>query len=211
MSRPSLDALESISSLAAYPKNAILFVEGQDTRGVFVLRNGRVKLSTTSADGESIIVYMAEAGEIVGLAGTLSGNPCELTAEAMEPIQADFIPRAAFLHFLKQNGDAAVRVAEILSKIYHSTLLEVRFLGFFSSAAEKFARFLLDLPTRSSDEKDNRATLTLTHREIGETIGASRETVTRLFANFKREGLIEVHGPTVVFLDRNKLEKVIPG
>ena len=146
----------SISSRAAYPKNAILFVEGQDACGVFVLRNGRVKLSTTSADGESIILCMAEAGEIVGLAGTLSGNPYELTAEAMEPIQADFIPRAAFLDFLKQNGDAAVHVGDILSKIYHSTLLEVRYLGFFSSAAEKLPRFLLDLssilPTRKTIE-----------------------------------------------------------
>jgi len=99
---------------------------------------------------------MAEAGEIVGLAGTLSGNPYELTAEAMEPIQADFIPRAAFLDFLKQYGDAAVHVGDILSKIYHSTLLEVRYLGFFSSAAEKLPRFLLDLssilPTRKTIE-----------------------------------------------------------
>jgi CRP-like cAMP-binding protein len=129
----------------------------------------------------------------------------------MEPIQADFIPRAAFLNFLKQNGDAAVRVAEILRKILPFDFLEVRYLGLFSSAAEKFAPFQLDLPTRSPDEKDNRATLTLTHREIGQTIGASRETATRLFANFKHEGLVEVHGLTVVFLDRNKLEKIIPG
>lgn len=135
----------------------------------------------------------------------------QLTAEAMEPIQADFIPRAAFLNFLKEHGDAAVRVAEILSKIYHSTLLEVRYLGLFSSATEKLARFLLDLPEHPPDKENNKAMLTLTHREIGETIGASRETVTRLFADFKREGLVEVHGATVVFLDRNKLEKLMPG
>jgi hypothetical protein len=67
MSRPSLDALESISSPAAYPKNAILFVEGQDARGLYILCNKPVKLSTTSADGESIIVHMGEAGEMSDL------------------------------------------------------------------------------------------------------------------------------------------------
>jgi len=150
------------------------------------------------------------------LAGTLSGKPYELTAEAMEPLQANFIPREGFLHFLKQHGEAAVRVAEMLSRIYHATLLEVRYLGFSSSTAEKLARFLLDLPTQPAPESSApnghvRATLTLTHKEIGETIGASRETVTRLFAHFKREGLVEIHGATVVFPDRGKLEKLVSG
>jgi CRP/FNR family transcriptional regulator, cyclic AMP receptor protein len=212
LSRPTLAALDSISSSATYPKDAILFVEGQDPRGVFVLCNGRVKLSTTSADGKSIIVRMAEAGEIVGLAGTLSGKPYELTAEAMEPLQANFIHREAFMHFLKEHGEAAVRVAEILSRIYHATLLEVRYLGFSSSTAEKLARFLLDLPGQPSiKQSETRSTLTLTHKEIGETIGASRETVTRLFANFKREGMIEVHGATLIIHDRPKLEKLLAG
>jgi CRP/FNR family transcriptional regulator len=212
LSQPTLAALDSISFSATYPKDAILFVEGQDSRGVFVLCNGRVKLSTTSADGKSIIVRMAEAGEVVGLAGTLSGKPYELTAEVMEPLQANFIPREAFLHFLKEHGEAAVRVAEILSKIYHATLLEVRYLGFSSSTAEKLARFLLDLPGHASPKQnETRTTLTLTHKEIGETIGASRETVTRLFANFKREGLIEVHGATLIIHDRPKLEKMLAG
>jgi len=208
--RPVLAAMDAISSSATYPKDAILFVEGQEPRGVFVLCNGRVKLSTTSADGKSIIARIAEAGEVVGLAGTLSGKAYELTAEAMEPLQANFIPRDAFLHFLKEHGEAAVRVAEILSRIYHATLLEVRYLGFSSSTAEKLARFLLDLPgQRAGSGNQYRATLTLTHKEIGETIGASRETVTRLFANFKREKLIEVHGSTLVISDKPRLEKMV--
>jgi len=212
MSRPTVAALDAISSSATYPKDAILFVEGQDPRGVFVICNGRVKLSTTSADGKSIIVRMAGPGEIVGLAGTLSGKTYELTAEAMEPIEANFIPKDAFVHFLKEHAEAAVRVAELLSSIYHATLLEVRYLGFASSTSEKLARFLLDLPAQAAaGEGYPRATLTLTHKEIGETIGASRETVTRLFASFKREGFIEVHGATVILSDKPKLEALVGG
>ena len=205
--KPSLTAIDAISSSAVYPKDAILFVEGQDPRGVFVLCNGRVKLSTTSADGKSIIVRIAEPGEVVGLAGTLSGRPYELTAEVLEPLQANFIPKEAFLQFLRDHSEAAVRVAEMMSGIYHATLLEVRYLGFSSSTAQKLARFLLDLPAHPGCNGHFRATLTLTHKEIGETIGASRETVTRLFANFKREGLVEVHGATIVIPDRSRLER----
>ena len=209
---PVLAALDAISSSTTYPKDAILFVEGQQPRGVFVLCNGRVKLSTTSADGKSIIVRIAEAGEIVGLAGTVSGSPYELTAEALEPLQANFVPREAFLQFLRDHGAAALRVAEILSRIYHSTLLEVRYLGFSSSTAEKLARFLLDLPaTPVLNNGHLRATLTLTHKEIGEMIGASRETVSRLFAHFKREGLIGVHGSSLILVSKAGLEKILDG
>lgn len=210
--RPVIAALDAISSSATYPKDATLFVEGQEPRGVFVLCNGRVKLSTNSADGKSIIVRIADPGEIVGLPGTLSGKAYELTAEALEPLQANFIPRDAFMQFLREHGEAAVRVAEILSKIYHATLLEVRYLGFSSSTAEKLARFLLDLPaTPALNNGHLRATLTLTHKEIGEMIGASRETVTRLFAHFKRERLIEVHGSTLLITDKLLLEKLLEG
>lgn len=210
--RPVLSALDAISSSAAYPKDAILFVEGQEPRGVFVLCNGRVKLSTTSPDGKSIIVRIAEPGELVGLAGTLSGKLYELTAEVLEPLQANFIPREVFLLFLREHGEAAVRVAEILSEIYHSTLREVRYLGFSSSTAEKLARFLLDQPaTPVQGNGQLRATLTLTHQEIGEMIGASRETVTRLFANFKREGLISVHGSSLIIMNKPNLEKLLDG
>jgi len=209
---PALAALDAISSSATYPKDAILFVEGQEPRGVFVLCNGRVKLSTTSSDGKSIIVRIAEAGEVVGLAGTLSGTAYELTAEALEPIQANFIPREAFLQFLREHGEAAVRAAEILSKIYHATLLEVRYLGFSSSTAEKLARFLLDLRTTPIENNGHqRAVLTLTHKDIGEMIGASRETVTRLFANFKRQGLIEVRGSSLIITNKAGLEKILAG
>jgi CRP/FNR family transcriptional regulator, cyclic AMP receptor protein len=210
--QPVLAALDAISSSTTYPKDAILFVEGQEPRGVFVLCNGRVKLSTNSVDGKSIIIRMAEPGELVGLPGTLSGKAYVLTAEALEPIQANFIPRDAFMQFLREHAEAAVRVAEILSKIYHATLLEVRYLGFSSSTAEKLARFLLDLPATPAQNNGHfRAMLTLTHKEIGEMIGASRETVTRLFAHFKRERLIEIQGSTLLVTDKPSLQKLLEG
>src|SRR5215469_879669 len=203
-----LATLDQISSAAAYPRGAILFAEGQKPRGVLVICNGRVKLSTNSANGKSIIVRVAEAGAIVGLPGTISGKPYELTAEALEPLQANFIPRDAFLQFLRQHGEAALGVAEMLNQIYYATLAEVRCLGLSVNAAARLARFLLDLPS-SPSQNNVRTTLTLTHNEIAEIIGSSRETVSRLFANFKREGYIEVHGSTVMFMNKPGLEELL--
>jgi CRP/FNR family transcriptional regulator len=207
---PVLDRLDAISSVASYPAGAVLFVEGQEPRGVFIICNGRVKLSGGSAKGKSLIFRIAEAGEIIGLPGTLSAKPYELTAEALEPTQANFIARQDFLVFLRQNGEAALRVAEMLSTIYHTTCQEMRYLGLSRSAAEKLARFLLD--TTAAQEQDSgplRATLTLTHEEIGEMIGASRETVTRLFASFKRKQYIEVHGASLVIKNQLALQEIL--
>jgi CRP/FNR family cyclic AMP-dependent transcriptional regulator len=206
----ALAGLDSVSSSATYPKGALLFVEGQEPRGAFILCNGRVKLTANSADGKSLILRIADPGEVVGLPATISGRPYELTAEALEPVQANFIPRHEFLQFLREHGEAALKTAEMLCHIYHATHQEVKYLGLSGSAAEKLARFLLDhAGSMTGDDGTIRATLTLTHEEIAEMIGTSRETVTRLFTSFKKKHLIEVHGSTMVIKNRASLEEVV--
>ena len=205
-----LEALQAMSSLATYPKGSVLFVEGQESRGVFILCNGRVKLSAGSADGKSLIMRFAVGGEIIGLPGTISEKPYELTAETLEPLQANFIGRESFLGFLREHGDAALRVAQILSDIYHATCREVRYLGLSNSAAEKLARFLLGWnANHCKDTGSARSVLTLTHEEIAEMLGTSRETVSRLFADFKRQQLVEVRGSNLVITDKQGLQQLL--
>jgi len=207
--QPAVEALDAISSSATYPKGAVLFVEGQPPRGVFIICSGRVKLLAGSKGGGALILRIANPGEIVGLPGTISGKPYGVTAEALEPIQANFIPREVFLQFLREHNEVTLRVAEMLAAIYHSTYLEVRCLGLSNSAEEKLARFLLGLADGVAPDNGRiRASLTLTHEEIGEMIGTSRETVTRLFADLKRKQLVEVHGSTLVIKNKSALEKL---
>jgi CRP/FNR family transcriptional regulator, cyclic AMP receptor protein len=208
----ALAGLDAISSSATYPKGAILFVEGQEPRGVFILCTGRVKLYGAAANGKSVIFRIADAGEIIGLPSTLSDKPYEVTAEVLEPTQANFIRRDAFLGFLRQHGDAALKVAEMLSQIYYATCQEIRYLGLAASAMEKFARFLLDLkPPKGAVENHGpeRRTLTLTHEEIAEMIGTSRETVSRLITGFKRKHLIELHGSSLLLTNKKAIEELV--
>jgi len=98
----------------------------------------------------------------------------------------------------------------LLCHIYQATFQEVKYLGLSGSAIQKLARFILDLPeARGPGNGNNRATLTLTHEEIAEMVGSSRETVTRLFASLKKKQLIEVHGSTIVVKNRPGLEKLV--
>lgn len=207
---PSVRALSTITSSASYPKGATLFVEGQPARGVFVLCSGRVKLSTSSADGKTLILRIAEPGEVLGLPATVTGACYELTADVIEPAQANFISRTEFLNFLRENGEAALRVAQQLGETYHAAVAEMRTIGLSHSAGEKLARFLLEWAANYPEEKGQvRIKLTLTHEEIAQMIGSSRETVTRLLADFRKKQLLQVMGSTLIIKNKAALEAII--
>jgi CRP/FNR family cyclic AMP-dependent transcriptional regulator len=206
----ALKHLSEITGSATYPKGATLFVEGQPARGVFVLCTGHVKLSTSSSDGKTLILRISEPGDLLGLPATISGRPYEVTADVIEPTQANFISRSDFLNFLREHGDAALRVAQELSETYQSAFAEMRTIGLSHSTAEKLARFLLDWSANHKQENGSvKFNLTLTHEEIAQMIGASRETVTRLFADFKKRKFLDVKGSSVTIQDRSGLEQLL--
>jgi CRP/FNR family transcriptional regulator, cyclic AMP receptor protein len=206
----ALQRLSAITSASSYPKGATLFMEGQTPRGVFILCNGKVKLSTSSADGKTLILRIADIGEVLGLAAVVSGKEYQSTGDVLEPTQANFIACKDFLAFLRAHGEAALRVAQQLAQDYHHSLSEMRTIGLSHSAGEKLARFLLDWT--AEHHKGNgeiRFILTVTHTEIAQMIGASRETVTRLFADFKKKELLEVKGSTVIIRNKPGLESIL--
>src|SRR5215468_4304642 len=202
--------LNEIKSTAVYPKGAMLFIEGQMPRGVFVLCSGKVKLSTTSREGKTIITKVAEAGDVLGLNAVISNRPYEVTAEMMEPGQANFIPRESLLQFLRDHGEVALRVAEQLSWNYYTAYEEIRTLGLATSPSEKFAKLLLSwTPKSSHGDNGLPVKLTLTHEEIAEIIGTTRETVSRLFSEFKKKQLLQLKGSTLIIRNRPALEKIV--
>ena len=207
---PALQKLNDIKSTAVYPKSAVLFIEGQQPRGVFVLCAGKVKLSTSSSEGKTLITKISDAGDVLGLNATVSNHPYEVTAEMIEPGQANFIPRDALLRFLREHGEVALRVAEQLSRNYYTAYEEIRTLGLTRSPAEKFAKLLLSwCPPKQESNGQSQVRLTLTHEEIAEMIGTTRETVSRLFSDFKKKQLLQLKGSALIIRNRGALEKLV--
>jgi CRP/FNR family cyclic AMP-dependent transcriptional regulator len=208
---PALQRLSEITSASSYPRGATLFVEGQEPRGVFIVCSGRVKLSTSSPEGKTLILRFASPGDVLGLAASVSGKPYQATADLLEACQINFIGRADFLQFLAQFGEVALRVAQQISENYHLALAEMRTIGLSHSAGEKLARFLLELAAEQDGKGkgDVRLKLTLTHEEIAQVIGASRETVSRLFADFKKKQLLQVKGSTVILKNKAGLKNIM--
>jgi CRP/FNR family transcriptional regulator, cyclic AMP receptor protein len=210
MPGPALKAFEKIKYTTSYPEDAVLFVERQEPRGIYVICRGSVKLSASAANGKTMIVKIAQAGEVLGLSAAVSGRPYEMTAVTLDPCQVSFIKREDFLRFLKDDIEICLKVAEQLSEKYHAVCNEVRSLGLSHSAAEKLAKLLLEWSSKNgeSSKPEPRVRLRLTHEEIGQMIGTSRETVTRLLADLKKHQIIDARGSTLVIHDRAALSEM---
>jgi len=207
LSEGVLKSFSAISHQTTFPVDATLFVEGQSPRGVFLLCSGKVKLSTSSRDGKVLILKMAGPGEMLGLSAVISGTEYELTAETAMPCQVNFIPREPLLDLLEKHGEAGLRSAQALSREFQSAYRDIHDLILARSSAGKLAKLLLSwTPPATNNMKEIRVRSGLTHEEMAQMIGASRETVTRLLSDLRKKQLIRLEGSTLVIRNRMALE-----
>lgn len=211
MSVSAVEALDTVKFTGLYPKGSLLFVEGEEPRGVFILCSGRAKLTTSSTEGKTLIVKIAEAGEVLGASATILGKPYEVSAETIEPSQLNFIKRDDFLKYLNSHAEACLHTAQQLSEKYHSAQREIRSLGLSQTTSEKLARLLLDWCDRGGEQttKGIRLKVLLTHEEIAQMIGTTRETVTRLLSDFKKKKILDVKGSSMFVLSKPHLENLV--
>jgi CRP/FNR family transcriptional regulator, cyclic AMP receptor protein len=198
--------LESLLVPISHPANKILFSETQPSDGVRVVIEGEVKLSINSTDGRRLSLRIARPGEVLGLSSTLSGNPYEMTADTLYPCRIAHISRQDFLHFLARHPDAYESVTREVSRSFNLACEQLRLVGLSTSVPERLANLLLRW-----SEKGSRCRVALTHEEIGEFIGASRETVTRTLSVFKNRRLVAQHGCTIEIPSRDALENYARG
>jgi CRP/FNR family transcriptional regulator len=204
------EAVEQEAITTTYPTGAVLFAEGQAPRGVFIVRRGQVKLSMCGSDGRTLILRMVEPGNPLGVASVVSGRQYEATAETQEPSQISFLRQCDLLRLMRLHGELALWVTQHISQDYAFTCREIRDLILSDSAGEKLARLLVGWLDQNTESRNpSQMKMSLTHEEIGQMIGTSRETVSRLFAGFKKQHLIQQSGSTLVIPNRLALESLI--
>jgi len=125
----SLEALDSIKSMVQFERGSAIFQEGQPTRGVFVICEGRVKLSVCSDSGRRLILRIAGPGEVLGLSASLSGSPYEVTAETLDNARIALVKRKDLLRFLRDHREACLQVVHMLSQDLHTAYDRVRSVG----------------------------------------------------------------------------------
>ena len=204
----ALADLEPLLAPSNYPSNVVLFTETQPASGVYVVLDGEVKLSVNSSDGRRLSSHIAKAGEVLGLSSTLTGGEYEMTADTLYPSRIAHISRQVFLQFLVQHPDVYPIVIREVSRSFNLACDQLRMVGLSTSVPERLAHLLLVWSSESGQKPERAAhcRLSLTHEEIGEFIGASRETVTRTLTSFKNRRLVAQHGSTLTIPSRDALE-----
>lgn len=210
MSDDAVAQLDEIKFTSVYPKGSMLFAEGEKPRGVFIVCSGRVKLMTSSAEGKTLILRIAEPGEVLGLSSAVANRAYEVSAETLEPSQINTVRRDDFIRFLTEHVEACLHSAQQLSSAYNAAQKEVRNLGLSQTTGERLARLLLDWMAKGEERDEGiRFQVLLTHEEIAEMIGTTRETVTRLLSDLKRKKILSTKGATFVILDPEALRDMV--
>ena len=212
LSPAALADLEALIFPSAYPAHSVLFAETQPATGIVIILEGDVRLSINSHDGRRLSFRIAKAGEVLGLSSTVSGKEYEMTAETLYPAKIARITRQSFLQFLNRHPETYQTVAREMIRTFNVACDQLRMVGLSTSAPERLARLLLGWSETSENKAAGgaaRCRLSLTHEEIGEFIGASRETVTRTLSVFKHRQLVSQHGSTLTIPNRNALESYV--
>ena len=168
-----------------------LFLQGEKPVGLWMIESGRLLVSRISDRGRTVVLDILEAGDLAGLAAIVSDLPYEISAETAEPCRLRLLPRADFVHILETDAESSVAVAWLLASelaAAHRWIGNVMLLG---SNSARLANVLL---------QSTRGELAdLTHDDLANRIGISRECVTRLLQNFKSAGaLVARRGPLLV-------------
>lgn len=205
------EQLFALAHRQAYRRNAFVFQAGSPGRNVYILSQGRVKIYALSALGKGVLLWFCFPGEVFGLAEATRGGPREVYAQACSDSVVLSITREAFRHFLETHPAAATLVIDLLS-------CRLRTLGdmLINLTADDVSTRVVKLLTRLSarygkhaNDSDLYLDIRLTHQEIAEMIGTSRQTVTSILGELKRKGLLHIENHVIHIHRRDLLERLV--
>lgn len=192
-----------------HPAGSVLFEEGGPTTGIYLVREGQIKLSCSAGRERSMILRIAQTGEILGLSAVLNGCGHEMTAKALTDCDLVHIAAVVFMDFLKGFAEAGTQALVALAKDHREVFLSARRLALFPLASSRMAQVLIALShAGSAGETSPRFSMLLTHSELASLIGTTRETVTRVLNDLERQKIIARNEMSVTILKPAKLAQL---
>ncbi len=193
-----------------YPKGVVLFLKGEEPRGIYCICSGRVKLSAHSPDGKSLTAGYPSAGSVIGIRGVLSGQPHDFTARTVEESQLSFMDKEDFLGFLRRNGNVCLRLAESLGEELSRAYGDLRNSA-LAGSGERLASLLLRLCDDFGEPTPEGIVIKLdvSQDEMAEMAGMSRRTLTRALTRLKSMHLIKCGRRNTIVRDKTALQNLL--
>jgi CRP/FNR family transcriptional regulator, cyclic AMP receptor protein len=206
LSHDTMHRLVTCIEMREVRRRQVIYLPGDPGQAVFFVNGGRVKISKVTRDGKELTLAYRGPGEVFGELVMIDGGPREEMAEAMENALITELERSEFERLVQKEGMIGYRLAKVIAQRRREVENKIEQL-IFKDVNAKLAELLLRLATEYGIE-DSRGTLVslkITHQEMANLIGSTRETVSLTLSQFKRRGLIQTDGRKVILSDRDGL------
>jgi len=200
---PEIEAIVSRAIEKHYSDGNVLFREGEECRGLFLLTQGSVKISKASGSGREVMLAMETAPSSVAEVPLFDGGPYPATVTAVGPVIACLLTKPDFHQICRLHGDVPLKVLAVMGKRLRSLVRVVESVT-FGSVRQRLARSLLEFGDQARADS---FPLPVTHEELAFRLGTVREVVSRNLSRFQAEGLLQVKKRDVTLLDRPGLER----
>ncbi|MBM4339878.1 MAG: Crp/Fnr family transcriptional regulator [Deltaproteobacteria bacterium] len=207
-----LKRVRAIATLRQVVKKEVLFSEGEEARGFYVILSGKVKLYKISSEGKEQILHVVSAPDAFAEAALFLEGSYPAFAESLSDSQLLYIPKRDFIQLIERNPQLSINMIVSLSHYLRrfASLIEELSLKEVSS---RIAKYLLDLSVKLSKEGKNpkEVELDLSKTQLASKLGTISETFSRTLGKMKGKGVIDVQGNKIVILDRESLEELASG
>ncbi|NQW36037.1 MAG: Crp/Fnr family transcriptional regulator [Flavobacteriales bacterium] len=210
LSKAELSHLHSKKTILHIKRGQPLFVEGTVLNGIYCLQSGECKVSKLTPNGKDQIVRFIKQGEIVGHKSILSSTSAKLTVTALEDMEVCFIPKQELLDLFANNKEFSLSVTKSLCDSLDKANMTVATMA-QKNVRERLAEFLLYFERMFGVDENGFIAVKLTREEIANAIGTATESSIRLLSEFKRDGIIKLHGKQIKLLDKAKLIHISDG
>ncbi|HAY22804.1 Crp/Fnr family transcriptional regulator [Desulfobacca acetoxidans] len=208
LSATQLQDLALIVIDQTYNRGQIIFMEGDEGKGLFVLISGKVKVYKFSPEGREQIIHIFGPGEPFAEAPVFAGQRFPANAEALEESRIFFFPRTGFLELIRRHPSLAMNMLAVLSKRLYQLAALIEDLS-LKEVSGRLAAYVLF----QSDQKQGATEyeLDISKGQLAGLLGSSPETLSRVLGRMAREGLIESKGPMITILNKAGLRQLAVG
>jgi len=190
-------------------RGELVYSEGENAIGAYIINCGKVKLIASSSSGKTLIARVAGPGDIIGLSAALAGCRNDTNAVIVEPATVAYLKTDSLYRLMSCYPDISMWLAEQLSVEYFSLCRELSLVGLRRSAMSKLATLLVGFVENVECKRGEvRVRFRLTHEEMAQMIGTSRETVTRLLRELREAAIATVNGSTLRINDFEHLQQL---
>lgn len=202
--------LKSEMSRREFAKGAVIFKEGSYSKGIYIVRKGKVKIFQTGEDGKKSIVYFYRKGDFFGHRPILASEPNPVSAMAMDNVVVSFITAEVFSRLLTSSDVLARELLVNLSKEFSVWVNKMTLFTRYN-LKKRVALTLLVLHSvyQRKDNDTAKVTISIGRDDFASYVGTAKETLVRMLRQFKDDDIIVAHGTNIKILNRQVLQNML--